>query len=101
MLRLGLIGYGAIGLHVREAMVAGRIEGVELRAALVRRPRAETTTRPDITDDPERFFGYAMDVVVECAGRATTGSAHASAMPTSPSPRPCASSARRIPTCCR
>jgi aspartate dehydrogenase len=68
MLRLGLIGYGAIGLHVREAMAAGHIEGVELRAALVRRPRAETTTKPDITHDPDRFFGYGMDVVVECAG---------------------------------
>ncbi len=68
MLRLGLIGYGAIGLHVREAMAAGRIEGVELRAALVRRPRTEVTSRPDITHDPDRFFDYAMDVVVECAG---------------------------------
>ncbi len=68
MLRLGLIGYGAIGLHVREAMAAGRIEGVELRAALVRRPRDEVTTRPDITHDPDRFFNYSMDVVVECAG---------------------------------
>jgi aspartate dehydrogenase len=68
MLRLGLIGYGAIGLHVQEAMAAGHIEGVELRAALVRRPRAEVTTRPDITNDPDHFFDYGMDVVVECAG---------------------------------
>ena len=38
-LRLGLIGYGAIGRHVEAALRGNQIENIDLVAALVRRPR--------------------------------------------------------------
>ena len=38
-LKLGLIGYGAIGKHVEAALKSGSIENLELVAALVKRPR--------------------------------------------------------------
>ena len=38
-LKLGLIGYGAIGKHVEAALKSGGIENLELVAALVKRPR--------------------------------------------------------------
>ena len=47
-LRLGLIGYGAIGKHIE----AARIENVELVSVLVRRPRNEGR----LTHAPDRFF---------------------------------------------
>ena len=68
MLKLGLIGHGAIGIHLTAAMADGRIENVELLAALVKRPRPETGGTPEITHDPERFFRHRFDVVVEAAG---------------------------------
>ena len=37
--RLGLIGYGAIGKHVEAAKDAGHLENIELVAVLVRKPR--------------------------------------------------------------
>ena len=37
--RLGLIGYGAIGKHVEAALKSGGLENLELVAALVKRPR--------------------------------------------------------------
>ena len=40
-IRLGLIGYGAIGKHVEAALQAGNIANLELVAALVKRPRNE------------------------------------------------------------
>lgn len=58
--RLGLIGYGAIGRHIETA----GIEGVELAAVLVRRPRDD----PRLTHDPAGFFAERLDVVAECAG---------------------------------
>lgn len=68
MVRLGLIGYGAIGTRVAEAVAAGKLEGLELTTALVRRPREAVTVRPDVTHDPDWFFRYNLDVVVEGAG---------------------------------
>jgi len=59
-LRLGLIGYGAIGRHIEVA----RIDDVELVAVLVKRARRDQR----ITHEPGRFFAAPMDVVVECAG---------------------------------
>lgn len=58
--RLGLIGYGAIGKHVE----AARIDNVELVSVLVRRAR----NTPLLTHDPDRFFGHRFDAVAECAG---------------------------------
>ncbi|MGH6895324.1 MAG: aspartate dehydrogenase [Geminicoccaceae bacterium] len=67
-MRLGVIGYGAIG---RELAAAWRCGGlgpqVDLAAVLVRR------LRPDagdvlLTNDPNRFFEQRLDVILECAG---------------------------------
>ena len=59
-LRLGLIGYGAIGRHVE----AAKLENIELAAILVKRPRNDGK----LTNDPERFFAQKLDAVAECAG---------------------------------
>src|SRR5262249_34715093 len=59
-LKLGLIGYGAIGRHIEDA----RIDDVELSPILGRRPGHDDR----ITTDPERFFAVSLDVVAECAG---------------------------------
>ena len=64
-LRLGLIGYGAIGRHVEAALAAG--EDLELVAALVKRPRPAAPGHL-LTHDPERFFAHRFDAVAECAG---------------------------------
>jgi aspartate dehydrogenase len=65
-MRLGVIGYGAIG---REIVAAGRQGGLgpacEVVAVLVRRPRRD---EPLLTHDPERFLGLHLDAVLECAG---------------------------------
>jgi aspartate dehydrogenase len=66
-MRLGIIGHGAIGREVVEAGRRGALEGVEIAAVLVRRPRAEAAC-PPITHEPDRFFGAPLDVVLECAG---------------------------------
>jgi aspartate dehydrogenase len=58
--RLGLIGYGAIGRHIE----AAGLENIELAAVLVRRPRTDAR----LTHDPERFFAHTFDAVAECAG---------------------------------
>ena len=68
MLKLGLIGYGAIGIHMTEAMADGRIENIELLAALVKRQRDGAPAAPEITHDPDRFFRHRFDAVVEAAG---------------------------------
>jgi aspartate dehydrogenase len=59
-LKLGLIGYGAIGKHIE----AARIDNVELAAVLVKRARKDGK----ITNEPDRFFAVPLDVVAECAG---------------------------------
>jgi aspartate dehydrogenase len=59
-LRLGLIGYGAIGKHIE----AADLENIELVSVLVKRPR----TDGKLTHDPERFFAHRFDAVAECAG---------------------------------
>lgn len=64
-LRLGLIGYGAIGKHVEGALKGGQIENIDLVAALVRRPRDAASL---LTHEPERFFAHKFDAVAECAG---------------------------------
>ena len=58
--KLGLIGYGAIGRHIE----AAGIDGVELTAILVRSPRDSAK----ISNQPDRFFAKPLDVVAECAG---------------------------------
>jgi aspartate dehydrogenase len=65
-LRIGLVGYGAIGKHVAQAVAAGAIPNAVCPVALVRRARAE----PDIllVTESAEFLGHGLDVVVECAG---------------------------------
>jgi aspartate dehydrogenase len=58
--KLGLIGYGAIGKHIE----AAGLENIELAAVLVRRLRNDAK----LTNDPERFFAHTLDAVAECAG---------------------------------
>ena len=59
-MKLGLIGYGAIGKHIEGA----GLENIELTAVLVKRPRNEGK----LTHDPDRFFAHTFDAVAECAG---------------------------------
>jgi aspartate dehydrogenase len=84
MLRIGLIGHGAIGKMVAEAilssthgLVASRIT---LVAVLVSTKRTETTigcfnsllntnVECPITHDPSAFFQTDFDVCIECAGQ--------------------------------
>jgi len=58
--KLGLIGYGAIGKHVE----AADLENIELVSVLVKRPRPDGK----LTHEPERFFAHRFDAVAECAG---------------------------------
>ena len=72
-LRVGLIGFGAIGRRLAEAIVAGEAGRCELQAVLVRRPERIT---PDVaerfdcrvTGDAADFLATSMDLVVEVAG---------------------------------
>jgi aspartate dehydrogenase len=59
-LRLGLIGYGAIGKHIE----AAGLEDIDLLAVLVKRPRNDAK----LTHEPDRFFARKFDAVAECAG---------------------------------
>jgi aspartate dehydrogenase len=67
-MRLGMVGYGAIGREVAAALWRGDLgPQVELVAVLVREPRAEATDLL-ITHEPEHFFATQPNVVLECAG---------------------------------
>jgi aspartate dehydrogenase len=66
-MRLGVIGYGAIGREVVAAGRRGALEGVEVVAVLVRTPR-DVAFDPPITHEPDRFFQQSLDVALECAG---------------------------------
>jgi len=59
-LKLGLIGYGAIGKHIE----AAGIQDVDLVSVLVKKPRHDAK----LTHEPDRFFGHRFDAVAECAG---------------------------------
>jgi aspartate dehydrogenase len=62
--RLGMIGYGAIGKHVEAAGLAN----IELVSVLVKRPRNTNGHEGILTNDPDRFFAHEFDAVAECAG---------------------------------
>lgn len=77
-LRVGLIGHGAIGKVVADALLGsthGLSKGrIELVAVLVRKPRENASTVVGdndilLTTDPAAFFGVPFDVCVECAGQ--------------------------------
>ena len=59
-MKLGLIGYGAIGKHVE----AAGLQNIELVSVLVKRARKEGV----LTHEPDRFFANRFDAVAECAG---------------------------------
>ncbi len=63
-MKLGLIGYGAIGRHVE----AAGLEDIELVAVLVKRPRPDQCQGGKLTHQPDRFFAHKFDAVAKCAG---------------------------------
>jgi aspartate dehydrogenase len=70
---VGLIGCGAIGRRLAEAIVAGEAGQCQLEAILVRRPERispELAARLDchVTADAADFLATRMDLVVEVAG---------------------------------
>jgi len=72
-LRVGLIGFGAIGRRLAEAIVAGDAGRCELGAVLVRRPERiadDVTGRLGcmVTGDAADFLATRLDLVVEVAG---------------------------------
>ncbi len=72
-LRVGLIGYGAIGRRLAEAIIGGEAGRTELAAVLVRRPERITDEMTAslgcrITTDAADFLATSMDLVVEVAG---------------------------------
>lgn len=73
-LRVGLVGLGAIGSRVAEALGDGTtLPRAELAAALVARPRPERPAccgeRALLTHEPEAFLAAQWDVCVEAAGQ--------------------------------
>lgn len=68
VIKVGLIGCGAIGGTVLAALDAGRVPGVACVAALVRRRRQGADADPRLVTDVDAFFASAPDLIVECAG---------------------------------
>jgi aspartate dehydrogenase len=69
LLRLGLIGCGAIGEAVLAAAAGGALPGVVIPTVLVRGPRAAATRHGvELMSDATRFFSKRLDAVLECAG---------------------------------
>jgi aspartate dehydrogenase len=72
-LRVGLIGFGAIGRRLAEAIVAGEAGRCELGAVLVRRPERIDPAVVGrlgclVTNDAADFLATGFDLVVEVAG---------------------------------
>lgn len=65
--RVGVIGYGAIGKDLADAILEGRAGDASLTGVLVRRDRPGPKGVA-LTADPVAFFAEPMDVVFECAG---------------------------------
>ena len=71
--RVAIVGYGAIGQVVADAIAQGRIAGVALAALLARSGREAARTRlgPDLAlpESLDALSALAPDLVVECAGQ--------------------------------
>jgi aspartate dehydrogenase len=65
-LRVGLIGFGAIGRALWAAIADGRAGDAMCPAVLVRSARVKAGV--PLTADADAFFGERLDAVVECAG---------------------------------
>jgi len=79
-LAVGLIGYGAIGRAVAQAIAEGLAGNVVLKAILCRdvhKHREEDPSSAQVNstfmDDPEKFFDVLFDLVVEAAGQDALG----------------------------
>jgi aspartate dehydrogenase len=71
MLKVGLIGYGAIGKDVVSYIKDKKVADTEIDAILVRNTDQYGELeigRFTVTDDEERFFSSSLDVIIECAG---------------------------------
>lgn len=68
VIRLGIIGFGAIGRPLWQAVAEGRAGDTVCPAILVRGARQDGAA--PLTADPDAFFGAGLDAVVECAGHA-------------------------------
>jgi aspartate dehydrogenase len=76
-LAVGLIGYGAIGQIVADAIYEGRAGKAVLRAVSCRDPEkyyqlaSRATSDPDtlFTNNPEDFFAAPLELIVEAAGQ--------------------------------
>lgn len=73
--KVGLLGAGAIGTAVAQALSAGRVAGLTLTAALARPHQLDALERVlgdgvRVVDAPEAFLTADIDVVVEAAGHA-------------------------------
>ena len=73
-LRIGLIGHGAIGKTVAQAILSSThgllAHRISLSAVLVNTPREQNKLgNALLTNDPELFFATEFDVCVECAGQ--------------------------------
>jgi aspartate dehydrogenase len=71
MLKIGLIGYGAIGKDVVSYIKEDKVTGVKVEAILVRNKEQYEELKTGeftVTDDEEWFFSSCLDVIIECAG---------------------------------
>ena len=72
MLKLGLLGLGAIGSDVVSMVKKDFSDQIDIPAVLVKQPRNRSpNSEPFITNDFEAFFEIEKDVVLEVAGHAT------------------------------
>lgn len=67
-LSIGIIGYGAIGHDLFQAIEAGHAGSAVCPAVLVHRARTDGTVPQAVISDPDRFFAQPFDAVIECAG---------------------------------
>ena len=65
-MKIGIIGYGAIGQALYAAIDAGAAGALQCPAVLVRSQR--TVDNVPLLTDPAAFLAQPLDVVVECAG---------------------------------
>jgi aspartate dehydrogenase len=71
MLKIGLIGFGAIGKDVVSYIKDDKVEGAEIHSILVRDSEHYEeleTERFMVLDNEETFFSSELDVIIECAG---------------------------------
>lgn len=68
MLTVGMIGYGAIGKTLFQAIQEGRAGDVRCPCVLVRMPRDPAAYPSELSTDIEYFLAQDFDVVVEGAG---------------------------------